>query len=575
MAINPITGKEDAELDPNAVYPEFLARYNQPPAAPAPLPAVPPPTGLRPVVGLNLPAGAPGIPLDPNATVPEFLTRPAPEPVAPGGPTPTPALRPPPGPGAAPGSALADAVRTGPGGLGGTLPNIGPDVRTTTVLPSAQEAVARGRVETATDDAKDIARRSRELGVQQAGALDQQLQDEQRQLADQQKAADARRAQEAQKLSAADDYLKQQREAYAKDGVKDFYADKSTFSQVAAALMVGLGQYAATISGGPNTAWNILQDSMNRHQAKERDRLAKQKDMVELAGRDQATAERRREYAELELRNQKIALLEDFKRQRETRMAKFGATEEMIKGDALLNRIEKERADEDLRLQAGLRKQVTVDNSAQNQLKLRVGLAQATKGRSDKPIADADATERKADGFLIRATNEVKNLQGAKPYNAQDQKHIERWRERVSTTAPTTAEQFYSAIASLDGDVVKDLSPEGRKRFLAEKNYARSILRPESGAVIGGGEYADLLGGVQRFSSDTPELAGQKAQRVRVDLEGLAIQSYRPGYWNSVLNPTPAAPKLTAQKRAEGVEWLRTHPNDPDAAAVRERLMGP
>jgi hypothetical protein len=44
---------------------------------------------------------------------------------------------------------------------------------------------------------------------------------------------------------------------------KDFWADKSTAGKIGMAIAVGLGQYAATMTGTQNMAWNILQKAMD------------------------------------------------------------------------------------------------------------------------------------------------------------------------------------------------------------------------------------------------------------------------------------------------------------------------
>lgn len=44
---------------------------------------------------------------------------------------------------------------------------------------------------------------------------------------------------------------------------KDFWADKSTAGKIGMAIAVGLGQYAATMTGTQNMSWNILQKAMD------------------------------------------------------------------------------------------------------------------------------------------------------------------------------------------------------------------------------------------------------------------------------------------------------------------------
>lgn len=44
---------------------------------------------------------------------------------------------------------------------------------------------------------------------------------------------------------------------------KDFWADKGTANKIVTALAVGLGAYAATMTGSQNMAWNILQKAMD------------------------------------------------------------------------------------------------------------------------------------------------------------------------------------------------------------------------------------------------------------------------------------------------------------------------
>lgn len=66
---------------------------------------------------------------------------------------------------------------------------------------------------------------------------------------------------------------------------KDFWADKSTAGKIGMALAVGLGQYAGTMTGTQNMAWNILQKAMDddfRLQQANHDRQIKNIELLKL-----------------------------------------------------------------------------------------------------------------------------------------------------------------------------------------------------------------------------------------------------------------------------------------------------
>jgi hypothetical protein len=59
---------------------------------------------------------------------------------------------------------------------------------------------------------------------------------------------------------------------------KDFWADKSTGSRIAAAIAMGIGAYASAMTGGPNTAKQIIDDTIQRDIATQRERFNRAKD---------------------------------------------------------------------------------------------------------------------------------------------------------------------------------------------------------------------------------------------------------------------------------------------------------
>lgn len=476
-------------------------------------------------------------------------------------------------------SALADAVGAGGGPSAQQLLDVanrvGADTRRTHQVQTAGEKQAAGELGAVSDAQADLAREKGLLGRDKALDLQSQIERENRALETQEREAIQQRVRMDRAVQEADGYLKQRRDAFAKDGMRPFYEDspKGTASLIASALATGLGGWASALGGGPNTAWMIVKDATDRWENRERARLDQQRDLISLAERGVDRAEQRKAAGEIEIKNRRLALLEGFERQRLENAAKYGVREEALATDATLLKIREDKARTQFEIQKGLRTTVETSNAAQQELRRRAMLG---TGGPDKSADKADAAERKADAFMMKAASETKKLQNLKPYSAADTKVIEDWRRRLGSTQPTTWDKFQNTWGTLNSDAFKRLSPEGRRRFEAETALGISLLRPESGAVIGPTEIVNKLTPVQIFANDSPEAAREKADRRRVELEALAVQSFRPGYWARQISPqtVSASPqagqparepvKLSSQESATLLRFIKTNESSAD-----------
>lgn len=87
---------------------------------------------------------------------------------------------------------------------------------------------------------------------------------------------------------------------------KDFWADKSTGSKIAAGLAMALGAYASAMTGGPNTAMQIIDNAINRDLALQKERYNRAKErgaMIKSAYADQLAILGDKEAAELGMLN--------------------------------------------------------------------------------------------------------------------------------------------------------------------------------------------------------------------------------------------------------------------------------
>lgn len=440
--------------------------------------------------------------------------------------------------------------------------SVGQDIRVSRPVQTAGEKRAAAALDQAYAAQEAQAKDVTALKTEKAADLQTQIANENQQLDVNLKAANERRAKEDAAVSAADAYLKSQRDAYAKDGIRSFYANtpKGTASLVASALFTGLGSWAQALGGGPNTAWSVLQNALAHWENSERSRLEQRRELVGMAERDYGRSVEQRAHAEIELKNQRLALLENFERQRLANAAKFGVREEQLAGDATLNQIRQDKAKTQLQIQQGLR--ATVETSNATQQAIRLATAKAA-GNVDKPTGD----EKKANAALMKAIPEVQRLRNMPAYSRSDQKAIEAWRMRLEREHPTSWEEFKNLTNSLQGDTLQSLSAEGKRRFMAEMAFGNALLRPETGAVIGKQEFMERIVPMQIFQSDTPDDARAKADRRRVNLESIAALSNRPDYWNQQINGVPAqARRPSPQESAALLKFIRENEGSKDPA---------
>ena len=452
---------------------------------------------------------------------------------------------------------------------------VGSDVQRTQQVQNAGEKQAIGAL-------GDVYSDRRALQVRQGEQNEQRLIEDARQTESENQRLDAfdtdaslQRVRMDDAVVTADKYLKQRRDAFSKDGIRSFYADSpaGTASLFASALFTGLGAWAQALGGGPNTAWMVLKDGMDRWENRERARLDQQLQTINMADRDVSRMEQRKASGMLEIANSRLALLENLKRQRLANAAKMAIPQERLANDLILNNINKEEAEKHLQINQGLRTTVQTSNATQQAVRL------ATAKAANTPT-NLTESQGKASGQMVKAVGEVRNIMGMKPYNPNDQKAIEAWVRRMGEIQPTTWEKFRTQLNSLSGSTLEQLSPEGKRRFQAENVLGISLLRPETGAVVGRTEVMDKISPLQMFQSDTPQDIQTKAERRRRELESLAIQSGpHAGYWNQQINPKTGKPEsggggpvqLSSQEAATLLKFVQENRDSADPA-VRAKV---
>jgi hypothetical protein len=195
-----------------------------------------------------------------------------------------------------------------------------------------------------------------------------------------------------EKRAAGMAYLQKAREEARNFKMKDMFEGKEG-SLVAVALMAGLGQFAATRSGGKNGALEQLNAAADRWEARERARYQQLLDSGTMAERDI-------DLIDAEVKNKKAGLLENLAGMRDGLDARFLGPEAAAKGGVIQAQLRKDAA----ALQAEAAEKVAKRAFDERELTVKEGLAAAEiKLRGGQTAAAyAQAAESRA-GAAARA----------------------------------------------------------------------------------------------------------------------------------------------------------------------------
>ena len=377
------------------------------------------------------------------------------------------------------------------------------------------------------------------------------------------------------KYDAGVNLLEQKQAALANHKITDFFADKSEATRVTAALLVGLGQFGASLSGGENGALKIIDSAIARDRQLKLDQFAKSKAMVELQANNVDMYKQNLEMADIEIKNQHVALLNKLDAQRKASLASFGKSEEEAKGGVISAGLEERKQQALIEIQKGLRTTIdksrseTFDSNANKKAVLQAMMAKVNG--TDIPRDKASPTQEKSDGYTQRAVLGLKQLKTLKDYSEKDLDAIERHEgelaNRLVGADPTAVGRI---VMSMRGSMQSQLSAAGKARWNAEDEVIVGVLRPDSGAAIGADEAMSAGRGVRTQKGETAESRAQKDARMIARVGSIASQSYRPEYWLRELDSaTSNRPKISREDMAGAMDFIKKNQNssDPDVRA--------
>jgi hypothetical protein len=401
----------------------------------------------------------------------------------------------------------------------------------------------------------------------QSTERDQFLADAQRQ--ERQRIADeAAKRLEARQAQADSDY-----QAFKSFGIKDPDAEQSFGTKILKAIVVGMGQYAAGVNGGPNAALQIITDANRANierQKAQQEKLyrnaERSKGDIELARKDRDDA-----FRQLDLKHS--ALLESSAGMLRNELARIGVPKAQIDANAEIQKIEREalgirqRTLESIRedetnlakadIMAAARKPKGAGAGGGGaKLEGEAQLAEyAQKNPGDQPGLIRLAAKLSLDNKAVaRAINQNKVTEGAGKEAGQgaaalraidsieklgytpSRGDVQKWINNQREVAQAAKAGEGGGVGGLAGGALAGLaqrrgmlaqnefdgmSPKSREYFTNVRRYMETIGRVQSGAAISNSEWNNFYGQYGPQSEGGLEAARQFA-RDRFKLSGTA-----------------------------------------------------
>lgn len=301
-----------------------------------------------------------------------------------------------------------------------------------------------------------------------------------------------------------------------------FADDKYGLRRFFAGVAMALGGYNAGVNGGPNQGYVMIKDAIDRKDRMERERIGKLKEGADEARGQLSVVLGKKHEALGDLAAWKAAAWDTAAAQLQTRLAAQGMPAAQVQTDARVLQAKAEAQKERQTFLQGTRQSIT--NQVQTKTQQIVGGATGTKA-ADKPLSEWKPEERKAEGFAMRAYKANQEMESS----AYSPKDLEVLRNDALLQAKGGLTE--AGVQRLIGSTYQRLSPTGKKRFNATKEFITSALRPESGAVIGPSEIADAEQRYGTQSGDTPDAARQKKAFRANKIAEVGLQTGRPGFW--------------------------------------------
>lgn len=428
------------------------------------------------------------------------------------------------------------------------------------LAPAAAARVAAARAALVQNEQAQIeaAQKDGELKAQRAKLEEQQ--------ADQEAAVRAQHAQLRQEANAAGEREfagakarhTEEWNRYRQMDIRDYWADKSTGHKVLAGIAVFLGGLGA----GRNQAAEILQSNIARDFERQRERIERQYQAVQAAGRDVGSAGEQLAARMKSLDLKESAALATVAAKMKAELARLGVPQAQVAANKEILAIEAKAAE----------KRTQVDESERTRISSNV-----SRGVSQGGSAGADGLIFGPEGKVVANVGDKKKAEAINKFNAQylvGRELLEKLRESYAKgfSFPVFGEEaqkrenLLSRAKTAHKNMQELGALAGPDAGLLETQFGGTLqqLTGSGGDVKIGESLKDLDSGHVKFLSSY----GLPGSRVSADVRGeKAAPSSGAGAQRQ-----PARARLPSADRARLIKHLREHPDDPRAPQIRAAL---
>jgi hypothetical protein len=363
-------------------------------------------------------------------------------------------------------------------------------------------------------------------------------------------------------------------EEHKKAQLNDYWADKSTGNKIASAIFIGLGAAGAALTGGRNTAHEIINNAIERDFRLQKERIEKLKDQAAFADKDVEGARQAKIDAVADLTIRKAAAKESAAATYEAKLTALGRSKAEIATNADVLKI-RESAQRDLIEVAEL------DRKTVKQKFVNPGAG------SGKPPSEGQANRQVLFDSGLDALNTIVNGPGLSKEGAKIV-YQDPINEKALEGAPVTR-AVGNAVAGFLGakfekTVGEKLTKDSDRQYVQAIGRINDLINKEiSGAASSDPEYKRRLELNIIRPGDSIADQRRKAQGALSIIESMgaqgadprrnaaAVQAIRSGTY-APASPAAGGGGMSQEQINAAKMWLVGNPNDPRASGVRAKL---